>query len=347
MYSATNSDLRERVLAAFERNAKRSRWMFSSDGDAALTSVDLDGTKNRSGRARHPLRIAHHLWFFAVLTCPSSSSSSSSASVCGADSLSVRVRVLHELHSAYATVKHLPLPVPVKLPATTGGRGRAAGTTAGGAVTVEDDTDADVTTVINSTISELNQPKAPAAAASSTALTPYQPPSSALPASGSSGAVLPFDLSSRSRALSLTTGLHYTAPVWHPPWRLLRVMAGHQGWVRSIAVDPSNDFFISASNDRTLKCWDLASGELRLTLTGHVSSVRAVCISTRHPYLFSASEDKSVRCWDLEQNKVIRSYHGHLSGVYCLALHPQLDVLLSGGRDSAVRVWEHAHKGGD
>ncbi|KAJ2786854.1 pre-mRNA-splicing factor prp46 [Coemansia interrupta] len=129
-------------------------------------------------------------------------------------------------------------------------------------------------------------------------------------------------------------------PTWHAPWKLMRVISGHIGWVRSLAVEPGNKWFASGSVDRTIKIWDLASGTLKLTLTGHVSPVRGLAVSSRHPYLFSCGEDKQVKCWDLETNRVVRQYHGHLSGVYSLALHPVLDVLVTGGRDSVVRVWD-------
>lgn len=129
-------------------------------------------------------------------------------------------------------------------------------------------------------------------------------------------------------------------PGWHAPWKMFRSIAGHAGWVRSIAVDGSNEWFATGSADRTVKIWDLASGRLKLTLTGHISAVRGIAISERHPYMFTVGEDKTVKCWDLEMNKVIRNYHGHLSGVYCVGLHPALDVLVTGGRDSTVRVWD-------
>ncbi|KAL1306694.1 hypothetical protein AAFC00_005364 [Neodothiora populina] len=129
-------------------------------------------------------------------------------------------------------------------------------------------------------------------------------------------------------------------PQWHAPWKLMRVISGHLGWVRALAVEPGNQWFASGAGDRTIKIWDMASGTLKLTLTGHISTVRGLAVSPRHPYLFSCAEDKKVKCWDLETNKVIRDYHGHLSGVYTLALHPTLDVLCTGGRDGVVRVWD-------
>nr|POE47580.1 pre-mrna-splicing factor prp46 [Quercus suber] len=129
-------------------------------------------------------------------------------------------------------------------------------------------------------------------------------------------------------------------PEWHAPWKLFRVISGHLGWVRALAVEPGNQWFASGAGDRTIKIWDLASGTLKLTLTGHISTVRGLAVSPRHPYLFSCAEDKMVKCWDLETNKVIRHYHGHLSGVYTMSLHPTLDVLCTGGRDGVVRVWD-------
>ncbi|ORX70733.1 pre-mRNA-splicing factor prp46 [Linderina pennispora] len=129
-------------------------------------------------------------------------------------------------------------------------------------------------------------------------------------------------------------------PTWHAPWKLMRVISGHIGWVRALAVEPGNKWFASGSVDRTIKIWDLASGTLKLTLTGHISPVRGLVVSARHPYLFSCGEDKQVKCWDLETNKVVRQYNGHLSGIYSMALHPTLDLLVTGGRDSVARVWD-------
>ena len=89
-------------------------------------------------------------------------------------------------------------------------------------------------------------------------------------------------------------------PKWHAPWKLKTVISGHNGWVRCLAIDPMNQFFVSGSNDRTIKFWDLASGQLKVTLTGHINTVRGLVVDNRHPFLFSCGEDKQVKCWDLE-----------------------------------------------
>ncbi|KAF0689402.1 Aste57867_19164 [Aphanomyces stellatus] len=149
-----------------------------------------------------------------------------------------------------------------------------------------------------------------------------------------------FQTSSSTALVRRRQAAEVPKPTWHAPWKLKRVIAGHLGWVRSIAVDPTNQWFVTGSADRSIKVWDLATGQLKLTLTGHINAIRGLAVSDRHPYMFSASEDKKVLCWDLEYNKVIRSYHGHLSGVFSLKLHPTLDVLITGGRDAVARVWD-------
>lgn len=101
--------------------------------------------------------------------------------------------------------------------------------------------------------------------------------------------------------------------------KLKTVISGHLGWVRSVAVEPGNQWFATGAGDRVIKVspaidsiklskrscvsnlpltahhtqiWDLASSELKLSLTGHISPVRGLAVSNRHPYLFSCGEDK-------------------------------------------------------
>jgi WD40 repeat protein len=42
-------------------------------------------------------------------------------------------------------------------------------------------------------------------------------------------------------------------PEKHAKWKLLRVISGHTGWVRSLSVDISNEWFASGAGDRTIK----------------------------------------------------------------------------------------------
>lgn len=245
------------------------------------------------------------------------------------DALSIR------LHAEYKDVLTLPEPLAAKQTAAAGARKRVKKPAAAGEGTA---TPAEENTrkLIEGIPTKAANGK-PAAGPQSGALVQLRKPAAGVGAGTGrvGGGTQTTSLMRMSEALAAQP-----KPEWHKPWKLHKVISGHLGWVRSVAVEPNNKWFVTGSGDRTIKVWDLASGQLRLTLTGHISTVRGLAVSPRHPYLFSCGEDKMVKCWDLETNKVIRHYHGHLSGVYTLALHPTLDVLVTGGRDGVARVWD-------
>ncbi len=65
--------------------------------------------------------------------------------------------------------------------------------------------------------------------------------------------IQPTIASSASTALALKNPYATAKPEWHPPWKLMRVISAHLGWVRSVAVDPSNEWFATGAADRTIK----------------------------------------------------------------------------------------------
>lgn len=248
------------------------------------------------------------------------------------------------LYAEYSHVVTLPEALAAKQPAAGAARRKQATKKAAAATTTGSDGAAAATTPAEESTRKLiegipAQPRGRATNTSSTqqtgALVQFHKPAAGQQQRDGHGGAQTTSLMRLSEALQAQP-----RPEWHKPWKLHKVIAGHLGWVRSVAVEPDNKWFVTGSGDRTIKVWDLASGQLRLTLTGHISTVRGLAVSSRHPYLFSCGEDKMVKCWDLETNKVIRHYHGHLSGVYCLSLHPTLDVLVTGGRDGVARVWD-------
>ena len=239
-----------------------------------------------------------------------------------------RIGIAARIRAEYEHVRELPVALAAKQAAVTGARGKKRKSTTD---TSESAPSRTVKLIEGITAKESNS------AGLSSALTVRAKGAGPLPPNAN-GPTPQRNLPSSSMVRKQT--VVQIKPEWHAPWKLMRVISGHLGWVRSIAVEPENQWFATGAGDRTIKIWDLATGNLKLTLTGHISAVRGLAVSPRHPYLFSCGEDKMVKCWDLETNKVIRHYHGHLSGVYTLALHPTLDVLVTGGRDGVARVWD-------
>ena len=66
-----------------------------------------------------------------------------------------------------------------------------------------------------------------------------------------------------------------------------------------MAITPDGKRAISASDDHTLRLWDLESGQCLHTYEEHTREVTAVAISPDGKRALSASKDNTLRLWDL------------------------------------------------
>jgi WD40 repeat protein len=65
-----------------------------------------------------------------------------------------------------------------------------------------------------------------------------------------------------------------------------------------VAFSPEGSRLAAASEDGTVKVWDVATGQETLTLKGHTGSVTSVVFSPEGWRLASASQDGTVKVWD-------------------------------------------------
>jgi hypothetical protein len=56
---------------------------------------------------------------------------------------------------------------------------------------------------------------------------------------------------------------------------------------------------VSASDDKTVRVWNAATGECELTLKEHSGAVLSACFSPDGAKIVSASYDKTVRVWNV------------------------------------------------
>ena len=126
-----------------------------------------------------------------------------------------------------------------------------------------------------------------------------------------------------------------------PPGVSLRhTLTGHSELVFAVAVTGDGRRAVSASNDRTLKVWDLESREALRTLEGHRGGVNSVALTRDGRRAFSGSEDSTVRVWDLETGRLLHSLDQHHDSVRAVSLSPGDQLLASKSKDQTVMLWD-------
>lgn len=120
---------------------------------------------------------------------------------------------------------------------------------------------------------------------------------------------------------------------------LERTLKGHTNYVWDVIVSPDGRRALSASNDKTIKMWDLATGSLLATFSGHASFVCSVSIAPDGIRLAAGAFDGSIKVWNIHSGDVIaKLYHGSPDAK--VAWSPTGEALTSGGADGVLRVWD-------
>jgi WD40 repeat protein len=125
-----------------------------------------------------------------------------------------------------------------------------------------------------------------------------------------------------------------------PGGPLIRTLEGHRGSVNAVAVMPDGRCAVSASNDRTLRLWDLKSGQCLRTLEDHTGSVFTVAIMPDGRRALSSSSDNTLRFWDLESGQSLRTLQGHSSWVRGVAITADGRRAVSAADDTTLRLWD-------
>jgi len=115
--------------------------------------------------------------------------------------------------------------------------------------------------------------------------------------------------------------------------------AGDSSVVFSVAFSADGRFALSGSEDKTLRLWDVTTGQCLRTLAGH-TDVNSVAYSPDGRFALSGSEDKTLRLWDVTTGQCLRTFEGHTDWVFCVAFSADGRFALSGSGDKTLRLWD-------
>ncbi|GFR31924.1 hypothetical protein TNCT_299721 [Trichonephila clavata] len=157
-----------------------------------------------------------------------------------------------------------------------------------------------------------------------------------------------YDISSAKEAFRKTWNAKYT-------------LRSHFDGVRALAFHPVEPVLITASEDHTLKLWNLqktvpakktASLDVEpvYTFRAHLGPVLCLALSTSGDQCFSGGMDGTIRCWNVpsslsdpydsfDPSVLTTTLKGHTDAVWGLSIHSSKLQLLSCSADGTVRLW--------
>ena len=122
-----------------------------------------------------------------------------------------------------------------------------------------------------------------------------------------------------------------------PPY--LWTLGGHSEKVGAVSLGADRRVAVSASDDETLKVWDVTTGKCLRTLAGHRTKVCDVSVSGDGRVAVFGSYDEMVKVWDLTTGRCLRTLEGHSDPVAAVSLDADGLIMVSVSWDQMLKVW--------
>lgn len=119
-------------------------------------------------------------------------------------------------------------------------------------------------------------------------------------------------------------------------------LMGHSHIVNSLVISDDTKYLISGSRDKTVRIWNLATGELIHILKGHEDIVNTVALSPDQEIIASGSADKTIKIWHLHTGELLATFTGHSNSVTAVTFTTSGEMLVSASLDKTIKIWQRS-----
>lgn len=125
-------------------------------------------------------------------------------------------------------------------------------------------------------------------------------------------------------------------------WQLKTTLTGHTNTVWSAAFFPDNRRLVTASEDGTIRIWDVITATQLKEVASAEGSVSDIAISPNGKLIAACidnEESSVVKIWDAATLKLRHTLAGHEKGIFEIVFSPDGRLLASGARDTTIKLW--------
>ena len=112
-------------------------------------------------------------------------------------------------------------------------------------------------------------------------------------------------------------------------------MQGHLDYISSIVISSDDKTIASCGQDKSIRIWDVKTGELLKTLTGHSDWIHSIKLTKGNKSIVSCSSDKTIKFWDLKSGQIIKNIECE-QGVSTIAINQNEDMVISGNEKGDI-----------